>query len=140
MPTISEFHGITIRMFHSDHAPPHFHATYGEFEATIGIAPVDVISGHLPTPARRLALEWGRLHRRDRPRSDDHERDPAYVTRSTRSETTSKGRTSRRTVTPSSASDRAASSTGSSSRLTRSSRRTGEAKRSEARPRAPCGS
>jgi hypothetical protein len=65
VPTISEFHGITIRMFHSDHAPPHLDATYGEFEATIGIAPVDVISGHLPAPARRLALEWARIHRRD---------------------------------------------------------------------------
>ena len=31
------FYGILIRMFFNDHAPPHFHARYGEFEATIDI-------------------------------------------------------------------------------------------------------
>jgi hypothetical protein len=36
MPTISSFYGIMIRMFYNDHAPPHFHARYGEFEATWG--------------------------------------------------------------------------------------------------------
>ena len=35
MPTISSFYGILIRMFYNDHGPPHFHARYGEFEATI---------------------------------------------------------------------------------------------------------
>jgi len=28
MPTISTFFGVTIRMFFSDHPPPHFHAAY----------------------------------------------------------------------------------------------------------------
>ncbi|MGD1070844.1 MAG: DUF4160 domain-containing protein [Bryobacteraceae bacterium] len=37
MPTISTFYGILIRMFFNDHPPPHFHARYGEFEATIEI-------------------------------------------------------------------------------------------------------
>ncbi len=35
MPTISVLYGIVIRMYFNDHAPPHFHARYGEFEATI---------------------------------------------------------------------------------------------------------
>jgi hypothetical protein len=26
MPTISQFYGITIRMYFDDHPPPHFHA------------------------------------------------------------------------------------------------------------------
>ena len=30
MPTISLFYGISIRLFYNDHAPPHFHAVYGE--------------------------------------------------------------------------------------------------------------
>ena len=30
MPTISVFYGIVIRMFFNDHAPPDFHARYGE--------------------------------------------------------------------------------------------------------------
>ena len=38
MPTISTFYGILIRMFFNDHPPPHFHARYGEFEATIDIS------------------------------------------------------------------------------------------------------
>jgi len=37
MPTISTFYSILIRMFFNDHAPPHFHARYREFEATINI-------------------------------------------------------------------------------------------------------
>ncbi len=35
MPTISQFFGIVIQMFWREHAPPHFHALYGEFEALI---------------------------------------------------------------------------------------------------------
>ena len=30
MPRISDFNGITIFMYYSDHDPPHFHAAYGE--------------------------------------------------------------------------------------------------------------
>jgi hypothetical protein len=35
VPTISQFFGIVIQMFWREHAPPHFHALYGEFEALI---------------------------------------------------------------------------------------------------------
>ena len=41
MPTICTFYGILIRMFFIDHAPPHFHARYAEFEATIDISTLD---------------------------------------------------------------------------------------------------
>lgn len=37
MPTISAFYGIVIQMFFNDHAPPHFHAKYAEFKASIDI-------------------------------------------------------------------------------------------------------
>ena len=37
MPELSRFLGIVIAMFYRAHAPPHFHATYGEFEITVGI-------------------------------------------------------------------------------------------------------
>lgn len=37
MPTISMFYGILIQMYWDEHAPPHFHATYGEFKATVDI-------------------------------------------------------------------------------------------------------
>jgi hypothetical protein len=46
MPTISTFYGILIRMFFNDHPPPHFHARYGEFEATVEIGTLEILEGH----------------------------------------------------------------------------------------------
>ena len=37
MPEISRFLGIVIAMFYNDHAPPHFHAMYGELEIRVDI-------------------------------------------------------------------------------------------------------
>ena len=58
MPTISAFYGVLIQMFWSDHAPPHFHALYAEFEALIDIRTLEVIRGKLPRRALVLVLEW----------------------------------------------------------------------------------
>jgi hypothetical protein len=63
MPRISEFYGIMIYMYFSDHSPPHFHAIYGGFEAEIEIASAEVRDGHLPTRARGLVLDWARSYR-----------------------------------------------------------------------------
>ena len=63
MPTISQFFGIVIQMFWKEHAPPHFHALYGEHEALIDIRTLDVIRGSLPRRAQALVLEWVALHR-----------------------------------------------------------------------------
>jgi len=63
MPTISSFYGILIRMFYNDHAPPHFHARYGEFEATIAIESQTVIEGELPPRALNLVKDWAGAHR-----------------------------------------------------------------------------
>ena len=57
MPTISLFYGIAIQMFWNDHAPPHFHALYGDFEATISIDTLEVLRGRLPRRALSLVLE-----------------------------------------------------------------------------------
>jgi len=62
VPTLSVFFGIVIRMYYDDHAPPHFHAIYGEFEAMIGIDPLEVIDGRLPRRALALVLDWAELH------------------------------------------------------------------------------
>lgn len=37
MPRISAFYGIVIALFYGDHAPPHFHATYGELAGRVDI-------------------------------------------------------------------------------------------------------
>lgn len=62
MPRISTFYGIFIYMYFSDHAPPHFHAIYGEHEAVIEIATAHVIDGALPKRGRSLVQRWCRLH------------------------------------------------------------------------------
>jgi hypothetical protein len=65
MPTISTFYGIVIRMFFNDHAPPHFHARYGEFEATIEISTLEILQGQLPRRALSLVEEWAMIHREE---------------------------------------------------------------------------
>ena len=62
MAEICRFYGIVIRMYHLDHAPPHFHAVYGEYEASIGIEDIAVVRGALPRRARRLVAEWALLY------------------------------------------------------------------------------
>ncbi len=62
MPRISAFYGIVVTMYHSDHAPPHFHARYGEYEAQIVIETGEALAGYLPIRALRLIREWAALH------------------------------------------------------------------------------
>ena len=63
MPTISMFYGIMIQMFWGDHAPPHFHAVYGEYEIIINIRTLEIMKGFMPRRALALVLEWASLHR-----------------------------------------------------------------------------
>ena len=57
MPTISTFYGLMIQMFFKDHAPPHFHAKYGEHKAVIDIKSLVLIEGKLPRRALSLVLD-----------------------------------------------------------------------------------
>jgi hypothetical protein len=63
MPSISRFFGIVIFMFYDDHAPPHFHAKYGEFRIQLTIDGLEILEGELPRRALSLVLEWAILHR-----------------------------------------------------------------------------
>lgn len=63
MPRISLFFGILISMYWREHGPPHFHARYGDYEATVDIRTLEVIEGALPNRALALVLEWASLHR-----------------------------------------------------------------------------
>ena len=65
MPTISEFFGIMILMFYDDHAPPHFHARYGEHKVVIQISPVGVLRGPFPPKALSLVIEWAQIHQKE---------------------------------------------------------------------------
>lgn len=52
-------------MFYNDHPPPHFHAQYGEFEATVAIETLAILEGELPARAFHLVREWAMMHREE---------------------------------------------------------------------------
>ena len=65
MPRISEFLGIAIYMYFSEHAPPHFHAIYGQYEAEILIEDREVLKGRLPGRALSLVQEWAEKYQKE---------------------------------------------------------------------------
>ena len=65
MPEICRFYGIVIKMYFADHAPPHFHAEYAEYEVRIAFDSLAVVSGVLPPRALGLVAEWASLHQQD---------------------------------------------------------------------------
>ncbi len=62
MPIISRFFGIVIYMYWKDHAPPHFHAKYGDDEIVVKIRTGNV-SGNMSNRAIKLIQEWRELHK-----------------------------------------------------------------------------
>ncbi len=65
MPEICRFYGIVIKMFFDDHAPPHFHAVYGDDEALVDINTLGLFAGRLPPRALSLVIEWASLHQQE---------------------------------------------------------------------------
>lgn len=65
MPELSRFLGVIITMYADDHNPPHFHATYGEYEAIYDIEERAFIKGMLPTKQARYVLAWAELHKEE---------------------------------------------------------------------------
>jgi len=61
MPKISEFFGISIYMYYSDHAPPHLHARYGEYTAEFDFKGRN-LKGKLPPRVVGLVVEWIFIH------------------------------------------------------------------------------
>ena len=52
MRRLPEFYGFLIYMYYQDHAPPHFPAIYGEYEAEMAIGAGEILQGSLPRGAR----------------------------------------------------------------------------------------
>jgi hypothetical protein len=44
-------------MYYRDHAPPHFHAEYGEYEVVVHLE-TGAVEGRFPRRALRHVLEW----------------------------------------------------------------------------------
>jgi hypothetical protein len=63
MPRISYFYGIGIWMHWNEgrHSRPHFHAYYGEHEASLDLAG-RIIAGGLPGRQLRLVRAWVEQH------------------------------------------------------------------------------
>jgi hypothetical protein len=65
MPRISSFYGIIVWIYWNDHNPPHFHATYNEFEILIRIEDLSIYSGYFPSRAFGLLMEWALLYQEE---------------------------------------------------------------------------
>jgi len=65
MPRLSYFYGIAVYIYYRDHAPPHFHAIYGEHEAVFEIATGLILAGRLPPWARGLVEDWIATYRNE---------------------------------------------------------------------------
>jgi hypothetical protein len=64
VPTISMFYGIIIRMYcdKAEHNPPHFHAYYQEYKATVNIKTCEMLTGDFPGRQTKMILAWAAIH------------------------------------------------------------------------------
>lgn len=51
-------------MYYRDHAPPHFHAEYGEYEITVEIK-TGAVGGKFPRRALAAVKEWHEMHQEE---------------------------------------------------------------------------
>lgn len=58
MPEVSRFLGIIIYMYYDEHNPPHFHAAYGEYEASFSINEMKKMEGEMPPRIVGYIIEW----------------------------------------------------------------------------------
>jgi hypothetical protein len=65
MPEICRFFGIIIRMFYSEHNPPHFHIEFGGQMAVFDLMG-NILKGDLKSKtATKLVREWIDIHSRE---------------------------------------------------------------------------
>jgi len=62
MPEICRFYGITITMNYKEHNPPHFHATYQDYEISVDIKTA-LVKGIMSKRALKMIFEWLELHK-----------------------------------------------------------------------------
>jgi hypothetical protein len=65
MPSISEFFGINIYIYHAhgQHKAPYFHARYQGGDASFSIETSEVLAGNLPPKVVKLIQEWAIKHK-----------------------------------------------------------------------------
>jgi hypothetical protein len=62
LPTIALFRGIKIYLNYRDHHPPHFHASYGEYDCCVSIEEIELIGGNMPNKQLKMIYGWVALH------------------------------------------------------------------------------
>ena len=65
MPELARFFGIGIYIYFEmsvRHHAPHFHVSYGEYDASFSIETFHLLAGQLPRRQKKLVLEWAELH------------------------------------------------------------------------------
>jgi hypothetical protein len=65
MPYVSMFFGIIIRMFYSEHNPPHFHAEYQGTEGIFSFKGEMLLGNIKSKTALRLIQEWAVLRKKE---------------------------------------------------------------------------
>ena len=64
MPELCRFYNIVVKMIFFDedkHHKPHFHVTYAEYEASIGVDG-ELLAGSLPVKQLRMVQGWAAIH------------------------------------------------------------------------------
>ena len=57
-----DIYGIIIKLFFSDHPPPHFHAIYGDYNSLFNLETLEIIEGDLPNRATKMVVEWAKIY------------------------------------------------------------------------------
>lgn len=66
MPVIHRIYGIVIVInVRGEHPPPHVHAKYNEYEASVEIMTGKILEGNLPRTAQKLVKKWIINHRQE---------------------------------------------------------------------------
>ncbi len=58
MPTIKIIDGIKVNIYPNEHPPPHFHVIYGDNEAMLRIADLEIEKGKLPYKQYKKVKKW----------------------------------------------------------------------------------
>lgn len=63
MGKLHHIRSVILRIWASDHLPPHFHAIGPDYEALVEIDSLLIIKGRLPNVMRRDVLMWAAANR-----------------------------------------------------------------------------
>ena len=58
MPTLKRFGSLQVRMYASDHLPPHFHVVGPDTEALVSLQGLEILAGRASKEELREVLVW----------------------------------------------------------------------------------